>query len=281
DAAGAALARAVGESRTLAALTLRDNGLGAGTGAALAKAVTVQWRHGRVVRPCRLTALDLSDNPGIGDAAGQQLLAALANDVTERLDLSRTGLGPEAGVVLGKKLLKSPTAALREVRLLGNSLGREGANEILWAMRLNRRVSVLDLSANGIGPHRLRLEGNALDDAAAGSIAAKLAGDCQLEALQRNRALTELDLSDNRLGPSGGNALAAALPRNGTLKRLGLENNRFDRGVGEAMVSALAVAAAGGNAGLVELRLSVAEVGIDAHSEIAAALADRQRAAAL
>lgn len=45
-------------------------------------------------------------------------------------------------------------------------------------------------------------------------------------ALVRNKTLTRLNLEGNKLGPSGGVAIAQALHRNNSLVDLNLENNR-------------------------------------------------------
>ncbi len=77
-------------------LDLSDCRLGLACGPSLAAALSAN---------ATLTHLDVSDNPGLGDAGSASLGAALArNSVLTELSLGRAGLGPAAAAELAAAL---------------------------------------------------------------------------------------------------------------------------------------------------------------------------------
>ncbi|KAI9207027.1 uncharacterized protein BJ171DRAFT_579380 [Polychytrium aggregatum] len=99
----------------------------------------------------------------------------------------------------------SKASGQSEVILKHRGLGPKGAQAIADVLESNTSIQYLDLTDNWIesgGAHIGR-------------------------ALQLNRFLVELNLTDNRLGPEAGREMAEMLTFNGTLKILNLAGNRL------------------------------------------------------
>jgi len=91
---------------------------------------------------------------------------------------------------------------LRQLRLNGNKLRKEGTWHIAYALRSNPSLQLLDLSANTVG------------DGGASALA---------KALQTNRSLRVLHLQDNGIGDDGVTTLCDALGKSTTLHSLNLQ----------------------------------------------------------
>ena len=142
----------------------------------------------------------------------------------EELDLSQNWLGPRSAEIMASMVGRTPTLA--SLNLAGNLLaaldqtkfqtlsGGEALRrrEHPWAAE-NRRV--LSASARDQGPH---LASVTPDDAGLTAISAML---------ERGKALTSLDLSNNCLGPQGALALALGIRQASTLESLNIAKNHL------------------------------------------------------
>jgi Ran GTPase-activating protein (RanGAP) involved in mRNA processing and transport len=226
DVAGTALGEALGSNRSLTALGLSSNSLGPATAVALSRSLRVLYAGGRAVRPCLIARLDLSRNPAI-EAGGRALVNRLVNDVTSLLNLEDTGLAPICGKGVGK-MLRSRKGALDDISLNNNNLGREGVNEIFWALRRNSTVTTLQLARNGIGPV-FGTEADVLEGH----------GTSIRSALAMNESLTMLNLRDNGLSAECCIAISEALADNFSLSHLILDNNLLDDSAAENIAEKL------------------------------------------
>jgi hypothetical protein len=171
----------------------------------------------------RLEALLLSGSSQLADGGIRALAPAMRQHgrlTTLTLDgcnITASGVG---GVVAGVLFESSP---LRSLSLARNHLGESGAGALADALANNAALTSLTLSASGLGGaggaaiaaslsagggralERLTLDRNGLGDEGAAAFGEALA------SAPPGGSITSLDLSGNRIGARGGEALAAAL----------------------------------------------------------------------
>ncbi|XP_072891766.1 NACHT, LRR and PYD domains-containing protein 3-like isoform X1 [Hemitrygon akajei] len=165
----------------------------------------------------------------------------------QELSLGGTELG-DSGVKLVSAAVRNPECKIQKLQLRDVGLTDSGAKDLASALSTNPSLTKLDLSANKLGDSGVKLVSAALrspeckiqklwlhnvglTDSGAKDLAS---------ALSTNPSLTELDLSDNKLGDSGVKLVSAAL-RNPKceIQKLVLENvSLTDSGV-DNLVSAL------------------------------------------
>ncbi|XP_051896866.1 NACHT, LRR and PYD domains-containing protein 12-like [Pristis pectinata] len=134
------------------------------------------------------------------------------------LGLGSNDLG-DSGVKLVSVTLRNPECKIQELRLGRNSLSDSGAEDLASSLSTNRSLKELDLSYNNLGDSGVKLVSAALMDPACKlqklwlrRVGLKDSGAKDLaSALSTNRSLTELDLTDNKLGDSGVRLVSAAL----------------------------------------------------------------------
>ena len=159
--------------------------------------------------------------------------------VTE-LIMSRIGIGPKGGVVLGNIL--DVNQSLVHLDLERNGLGAAGACSIFGALAANNTLRKLNMSLNDV-----KAATDAGNDEATRALG---------NAMSNNSALLELFLVRCGLGPKGGAHLANGLAINESLLRLDLTGNDVMANGGKAIGEALA-----SNATLQELNLRWNRIG--------------------
>lgn len=226
ESGGLGIARAMEVNTSVTDLDLSNNGLTAAVGTALADGLSEVVQSGVVTRPAHCVRLNLAENQ-IGTDAARDLLFALRSSATRKIDLSRNGVGPEAGEVISDCLRRN-TIQWEYLNLEGNKLGKDGANAIFWALRRNSSLTELLLGENSIGPEF----GTDRDDL--GNFGNSLAA-----ALEHNYTLATLDLASNDISCECGVVITHALRENPSLTELDLQGNDLNAESGQAIAAKL------------------------------------------
>ena len=200
---------------------------------------------GEAVQSLRDNDADLVELKGLTGTSGTRISNAEVRELAEvlavnttltNLDLSKTWLEPEEGVVgvqaIGQALTVNTT--LTRLDLSHNSFGKKGVRATGEALALNTGLKHLDLSnslgwgdgqaikliGQGLAVHKtlttIRLSANIIGAKGAAAIA---------QAVKVNKALTSLDLGFNRIGAKGASQIAQALQVNNVLTTLHLYDN--------------------------------------------------------
>ncbi|XP_072891277.1 ribonuclease inhibitor-like [Hemitrygon akajei] len=125
----------------------------------------------------------------------------------------------DAGVKLVSAALRNPGCKIQKLRLGNVGLTDSGAEDLVSALSTNPSLTELDLSENNLGDSGVKLVSAALSNPECKIQKLWLDHVCLTNsgaedlasALTTNPSLTELDLSDNKLGDSGVKLLSAAL----------------------------------------------------------------------
>ncbi|CAD7955191.1 unnamed protein product [Amoebophrya sp. A25] len=142
----------------------------------------------------------------LGSVRLRLLAQAMEDNLScETIDLSRKGLNDEDGVTIGKMLAKNK--ALTKMDLEGNMLGPKAAHAFAEALKVNETIKCLNLEANSMG-----------GDDESGIVALA-------QSLKKNQDLQILALGKNNLGGSAGEAFHDALDKNKVLTQLELSYN--------------------------------------------------------
>ncbi|XP_072891408.1 NACHT, LRR and PYD domains-containing protein 3-like [Hemitrygon akajei] len=177
----------------------------------------------------------------------------------QELRLGGNDLG-DSGVKLVSAALRNPECKIQKLWLESVGLTDSGAEDFASALSTNRSLTELNLSGN-----KLRDSGVKLVSAALRNRECKIqklwlsmvgltdsGAEDLVSALSTNPSLTELDLSDNKLGDSGVKLVSAALRnRECKIQKLRLESVGLTDSGAEDFVSALST-----NRSLTELNLS-------------------------
>ncbi|XP_078251068.1 NACHT, LRR and PYD domains-containing protein 3-like [Rhinoraja longicauda] len=176
----------------------------------------------------------------------------------QHLGLGYNDLG-DSGVKPVSAALRNPDCKIQRLWLGRVGLTHSGAEDLASALSTNPSLTELDLSLNKLGDSGVKLVSAALGNP-----------DCKIQrlwlrtvgltdsgaedlasALSTNPSLTELHLSDNKLGDSGVKLVSAALRNtNCKIQRLGLDGVGLTDSGAEDLVSALST-----NPSLTELNL--------------------------
>ena len=144
------------------------------------------------------------------------------------IDLSFCEIGPGAGRDCGLCLRRSVVQWTR-LNLEGNDLGKDGANPIFWALRVNCTLTELLMSDNKIGGDF------GTDRDKMGEHGNSLAG-----AIEYNYTLRRMDLARNDLSRECATCVAHALLENPCLVAFNFERNSFDAGAADQLATRLA-----------------------------------------
>ncbi|XP_072893994.1 NACHT, LRR and PYD domains-containing protein 3-like [Hemitrygon akajei] len=185
---------------------------------------------------------------GLTDSGAEDLVSALStNPSLTELNLSDNKLG-DSGVKLLSDALRNPECKIQKLWLGGVGLTDSGAEDLASALSTNPSLTELYLSHNNMGDsgvklisaalrkteckiQKLRLEDVGLTDSGAEDLAS---------ALCTNPSLTELYLSNNKLGDSGVKLVSAALRKTECkIQKLRLECVGLTDSGAEDLVSAL------------------------------------------
>ncbi|XP_067916037.1 NACHT, LRR and PYD domains-containing protein 12-like isoform X4 [Heterodontus francisci] len=244
------LASALSTNRSLTDLNLNYNELGDSGVKLLSEALRNP--------DCKIQKLWLVGN-NLTDSCIEDLASTLStNRSLTDLDLSYNKLG-DSGVKLLSEALRNPDCKIQKLELENNKLTDSCIEDLTSALSTNWSLTDLDLSYNKLGDSGVKLLSEALRNP-----------DCKIQRLQlennnltascievlasavsTNRSLTDLDLSDNKLGDSGVKQLSEAL-RNPDCKMqdLCLWGVGLTDSCAEALASALSA-----NQSLMELKL--------------------------
>jgi Ran GTPase-activating protein (RanGAP) involved in mRNA processing and transport len=165
-----------------------------------------------LLRNKNLTTLNFADNQ-LGPEGSVLVIKALKkNRFVKTLSLKANAIG-EAGAIALSDLLRSSTSTLTTLDLGFNNISLNSEEEggiaaIAKAIKTNERITILSLAHNYIKEAGIILFAK--------------------DAILKKRSLTELDLSQNRIGRLGARAVSDALRKNGYLRQLGLEENGID-----------------------------------------------------
>jgi len=153
--------------------------------------------------------------PHSAPAASEQELIASGTDVVA---FSDTFMGDE-GCHVVNELLRDNTR-VKSLDLRGCNIRADGAMALAALLTHNRTLTFLGLEWNGVG----MLENGV---------------QALCKALATNPAITEVDLRNNSIGPSGGAAIGAMLSSNAAIRRLDLRWNNLGVNGGRALATAL------------------------------------------
>ncbi|XP_072891355.1 NACHT, LRR and PYD domains-containing protein 3-like [Hemitrygon akajei] len=167
---------------------------------------------------CKIQKLWLGD-VGLTDSGVEDLVSTLGTNTSlMELDLSDNNLG-DSGVKLVSAALRNPECKIQKLWLGNVGLTDTGAKDLASALSTNPSLTELNLSGNKLGDSGVKLVSAALRNpeckiqklwltrvSLTDSGAENLAS-----ALSANPSLTELNLSDNKLGDSGVKLVSAAL----------------------------------------------------------------------
>ncbi|XP_072894538.1 NACHT, LRR and PYD domains-containing protein 3-like isoform X1 [Hemitrygon akajei] len=215
-------------------------------------------------------------NVGLKDSGVEDLVSALStNPSLTELDLSDNKLR-DSGVKLLSAALRNPECKIQKLWLRDVDLKDSGAEDLVSALSTKPSLTELNLSDNELGDSGVKLVSAALRNPEC-KIQKLWLRDVDLtdsgakdlvSALSTNPSLTELNLSDNKLGDSGVKLVSAAL-RNPECKiqKLGLRGVGLTDSGAEDLVSALST-----KPSLTELDLSLNELGDSGVKQVFAAL---------
>jgi len=224
---GVAVARMIKHNTSLLEVNLSNNGLSQDFAREMAKSVRTVYEKGVEVRSSQMKVLNLSFNP-LSDKGSRRLVHALRNnDTIEYLNLSGTQLGVQAAKELAT-LLRRTIVRWKILDVSNNDLGRQNANEILWAVRSNYSLRTLVLASNKLGPVFGTMKDEVEDN-----------GVAMVEAVSSNFSLHVLDLSDNELSAECGLMFVESLMNNPSLTSICMERNELDTASFEAIAALL------------------------------------------
>eukprot|EP01041_Mallomonas_annulata_P000898 gene898-1738_t len=210
---GKLIASAIMKNKTLTSIDLSGNNLTAGVAEQMADDYKVLITSGQ---DNNIRRIIFSDNPLIGSSGAQAIVRSFSSEHVEYIAIANIGAGPRTAFAIGKAL-RNVTVAWKYLDISRNKLSRVGLNELLWALRRNRRVKVLKLGYNGAG----LIFGSQQDVLGEHGIALP-------RAIQENLTLRELDLSGNGICSSAANNIFVAMKTNMCIQRLCLRGNIID-----------------------------------------------------
>ncbi|CAF3765315.1 unnamed protein product [Rotaria magnacalcarata] len=233
DVGAQCLARALQNNKTSTKLSLLHNKIGI---------IGIQYLF-----DVAISQLDISIN-SIGDTEMQQIFNLLRNnEAITKLELNANNSGDHASYYIS---VKHATMNIRrknrfgnaEIKYLADILQNDKVtyfflNEftIDYDFFINQAITELDLSSNEIGDMGAeclaRVLQNSKNAVKMNIIWKNRFGDTETkylaDALQSDKAITELDLSSNEIGDIGAGCLARVLENSKTLLKLSLSNNRI------------------------------------------------------
>lgn len=213
DNGAIAIARVIEKTLILKHLDLRSNNIGSIGASAIFNALS----NNKTIEFLDFSSLVGINRNHIGVKGAEALSLALLNNKTiQILYLNGCGVGSEGIEILSKSFA---TTSLIELNLGISNIGPEGANLLADALFQNGTLKKLQLERNDIG------------NSGSIAIARHIYGNSQ--------QLTLLDLSNNQIGPEGGNAIGNALRRPNNLSYLNLSNNNLKSTGINALCSAL------------------------------------------
>lgn len=185
-----------------------------------------------------LTKLDLSFNPltaaGVANVM-EPLMLESSPCKLRYLNLKNTQLGPKGSTTIASILRYQ--GSLQELYIGGNQMGSKGMKAIAAVLTHNTTLQIIDVSYNSIKKQGATFIVDALMDAA-------------------ESGLVKIDLTCNKIGPAGAQALAKLLSVNRTLEAVYVCRNEIGPEGASSFHSALKV-----NYVLKELRLGANNIG--------------------
>ncbi|XP_059816158.1 NACHT, LRR and PYD domains-containing protein 12-like [Hypanus sabinus] len=209
---------------------------------------------------CKIQKLEI-DKVGLTDSGVEDLASALStNPSLIELSLSSNELG-DSGVKLVSAALKNPECKIQKLELNHVGLTDSGAVDLVSTLRTNRLLTELNVSENELRDSGVKLVSAALrnPECKMQTLGLRDVGltdsgaEDLVSALSTNPSLTELDLSDNKLGDSGVKLVSADLGNpECKIQKLELKKVGLTDSGAEHLVSALSP-----NRSLTELNLGI------------------------
>ena len=207
---------------TITDLDLSDNCITSASADKLADVGRGIYKDGRKISDCLLKRISVSDN-NFGFQGCKMLATAFAHSHLEHIEMANVGAGNSTAKIVAKAI-RDVENHWRVLDLGGNKLGREGVNNIFWALRQNRSLRVLHLGDNGTGPLFASDDDTLLKH-----------GVAVQRAIRANVMLRDLDLSYNGIDTLGGINIMEAMLENYTIRKLTLRGNAFDDNIHYAL----------------------------------------------
>ena len=172
----------------------------------------------------RIESLILNDNPDIGPAATREIVSALARNNNNNLsfqhvELRNIGAGNSTAIVLAEAM-RGAFFKWHICDISCNNIGRDGLNELMWALRVNRTLRVFKCGDNKpgvlLGSHEdmLGLHGFSIN-----------------KMILTNVSLYELDLSRSGITSVAAIQIFDAMIDNYSIKKINLRDNLLDDNV--------------------------------------------------
>lgn len=236
--AGEALGKAFAENSTIQHLIMRQAKLNASLGRHLA--ISLQNNDA-------LTHIELGSNR-IGDEGVACLLRAIGPSV-EYLGVADNQAGPRACEAITSTIPSN--TSLRTLDVSWNHFRKTEMNAVADAVAKNNGLTTVWLAWNGIGDLDPRHEDDEMEDKklATTSRASDNGGKFAhgiVRMVNECKSLTDLDLSNCRIGPALGKGLADAIAKNWSIVAIKLDSNPFGT-AGEDIMSALRSRQEGGS----------------------------------
>lgn len=235
-----AIAAGLADNTTLTDVNVSDNALGEGCGDIYKmleanktlrkfnmKQIAMGWKGGEHVGQMlransNLTQLELRSNK-IGDRSCATIFAALThNKALKHLDLGDNQLGKQAVHACAAMLAENAT--LTYLDLSWNHIRPQELKVLCPAIADNGFIRAVSLAWNGIGGDDTASASSPPKPAAKGG-GPTTGGAALVDLMKRTMSLTELDVSNCRLGSKLCGELAAALKNNKTLQHVMLDGN--------------------------------------------------------
>jgi Ran GTPase-activating protein (RanGAP) involved in mRNA processing and transport len=213
---GMDLCRALRHNQSLTDLDLSKNLLTSTVAIELADIFKQYVVGDKIVTPLRLVKFKINDNPDLGPKGSRQLIVNLATEWTTHLEM-RNCNASESFAYEFSKALKNVGVAWKVIDLRNNQIKKVGLNQILWALRVNRKIRVLKLGGNQ-GGLSLGIDTDVMGQHGIGLV----------RSLQENLIVRVLDLTHLGLSAAAGINLFTALNQNFSVRVLHVRGNCFD-----------------------------------------------------
>eukprot|EP01038_Epipyxis_sp_PR26KG_P005828 gene5828-8037_t len=210
------IARALINNLSITDVDLSNNFLTSTAAISLADAAKGLFVNGKKVTDSKIKRFKINDNPDIGYKGSKFLVKALANDTVEYLSIANIGAKPgTANIIAGA--LRNPAISWKYLDVSDNYFSRLGLNQIFWALRLNKKCRIINVSLNRTGSKFASNQDEVLSH-----------GISICKTLRNNFVLKYIDLSYNGISSDGGINIFDALIDNHTVKKLSLRGNLLD-----------------------------------------------------
>jgi len=182
------------------------------------------YRDGHKINDCVVKKIIISDND-FGTEGCRLLTKAFTSSNFQHLEMANCGAGASSARIIANAM-RDVLTHWRVLDVRGNNLGRQGMNNMFWALRQNRSLRSLLMGENMAGP----LLGSDEDALLGHGVAIQ-------RALRANVVLRELDVSYSGIDSRGGINILEAMVENYTIRKISLRGNVLDDETQEALAN--------------------------------------------